>query len=41
MNEIFFMVVTYVTLTDLWSKLFDKIFADSIKRARLFLFSFF
>lgn len=41
MNEILFKVVTYVTFSHLWSKLLDKIFADSINRAWLFLVLFF
>lgn len=36
MNEILFMVFTYITtklVTDLWSKLFDKTHGDSINEA--------
>lgn len=36
MNEILFMVFTYITtklVTDLWSKLFDKTHGDSTNEA--------
>jgi len=43
MNEILFMVFTYITtklVTDLWSKLFDKIYGDSINKAWLYFVRF-